>query len=105
MKLPTTTSVTTTKYAIRKKGKDLPITYSTSSNDGGYACVSDSYNLSSDNYEGSGEPVWYAETKEQAAKVLQDSTAWYNAGYETPSHDLDLKDYEVVQVMMTISKA
>jgi hypothetical protein len=101
MALPTTT----TKYAIRKKGKDFPITYSTSSNEGGYACVSVSHYLSTDNCESVGELVWYSDTKERATRVLNQSTADYNAGYETPNHDLDPKDYEVVQVMMTISKA
>lgn len=89
-------------YGIRKIGEELPVTYYTSSNEGGDSCVSVAHRLSRSHYEE--ENIWSVYTKEQAEYVLHNSTPWYNAGMNTPNHPLDPDLYEVVKIEMTITK-
>ncbi len=41
--------------------------------------------------------IWLVDTIEKAERA-KTPTAWYNAGYETPSHDFNMGELEVVEV-------
>jgi hypothetical protein len=90
------------KYGIRKIGEAMPVSYWTSSNEGGDFCCSEEYKLHHKYYED--ENIWSVSSFEQAEYVLHNSTEWYNAGMSTPNHDLDPDLYEVVKVEMIITK-
>jgi len=89
------------KYGIRKIGDKLPVTYYTSSNEGGYACVGETYSLATTHYDS--DQIWATDSYEQAVHVLNNSTAWYNAGYNSPTHNLEIELYEIVKVETIIS--
>lgn len=101
-----TTNVTTKvtcKYGIRKKGEELPLTYYTESNEGSSCCVDTQYMLNNNHNEY--EDIWLVDKEEYAKKALRESTPWFNADYDTPTHYLEgLEDqYEIVRVLSIIT--
>jgi hypothetical protein len=89
------------KYGIRNKVTNKILGFETSSNEGGYACNSETYTLSE--YS---ENIWSVKYKEQAQYVLEHSTEWYNAGYKTPNHNIDSKQinqYEIVEIITIVN--
>lgn len=81
-----------TKYALKHKSGNL-LSYLTSSNDGGDFCESISYSL----HISESDPVWLVDEEIYAQYVKFHSTKWYNAGYNTPSHDFKPEDLTVVK--------
>lgn len=92
----------TTKYGIRLIGEDLPVTFSTQSEDGDFT-VDVSYHLSHRHY--SSEPIWTCESENIAKNVLNFPRSTYNADYTTPTHNLNPEKYEVVQIEIVVTKA
>jgi hypothetical protein len=45
------------------------------------------------------DQIWLAKTYEKANYVRTHSTAWYNAGYDTPEHHLDSQHIEVREII------
>ena len=82
-------------YALRLKLTGKLLTFSASSNEGGDFC--NDTEISLDDF--SSNPVWYASTPEQAEYVRNFSTPWYNAGMETPNHNFDADELEVVKIV------
>lgn len=97
-------TITETKYGILNLKTEELVTYYTSSNAGGEFCGDTQYLLSHDD-----DNIWLVPSEETAQKALVTDTAWYNAGYETPTHSCKISptNYCVVKVEITsvISKA
>jgi hypothetical protein len=90
------------KYALRhKKLKDL-LLYEASSNEGSEDCNSISYTLSVDNLSTNSNSWWVVDTPEQAEYVRLNSTKWYNADYDTPEHNFEPDELEVVEIEYSI---
>jgi len=87
----------TTKYALRHIKEDKLLTFYVSSNGDADFCGDTQTSLGT-----SDEQTWYAKTDVEAEYVRQHSTQWYNAGYETPSHEYKPEELEVVCVEMRI---
>jgi len=87
------------KYALRHKKKKELVTYYTTSNEGGDFCGDTTCHLSTGS-----EKTWYAASPEHAEYVRKYSTRWYNAGYETPNHDFEPGELEVVKVTITVDE-
>ncbi len=84
---------------LHLKTKQL-LGFYTVSSDGADDCVSVQYIL--DQYENR-DKLWIVRSRELAEAVRLNSTAWYNASYETPSHAFTADELKVVEV--TISYA
>lgn len=84
------------KYALKHKKKNKLVGYYTSSNDDGDFCCETQYilDINEDN-------MWYTDTPEHAEWVRNNSTPWYNANYNTPSHFLKANDLVVVKIETT----
>jgi len=89
----------TIKYALREKASRKLLGYTLSSNAEGDFCVENQYCL----YAGD-EKVWQVDEAWQAEYVRQNSTEWYNAGYETPTHDYEPEELEVVEVTTVVDE-
>jgi len=50
----------------------------------------------------SSKELWFVDTAENAEWVRQNSTEWYNAGHDTPTHDFKPNELEVVEINVTI---
>ena len=50
-----------------------------------------------------GEQLWTVDSEYQAEYVRNMSTEWYNASHDTPSHDFEADDLEVVKIETLIS--
>jgi len=85
------------KYALRHKAKDKLLGFFVRHNGYNADGVSQSHYLC--DYE---ENVWYADSPGHAEYVRHVSTPWYNAGYETPGHEYDAEELEVVKLEMTV---
>lgn len=87
------------KYSLRnKKTKEL-IGFTVSSNDGAEFASAVAYELS----EGQ-ENVWLVDNPRHAEFVRLNSTGWFIAGYDTPSHSLKPEEWEVVEIEMAPKK-
>ena len=86
------------KYSLREISTGKLLTYSTTNNSDGHCCVSESYKLNT--YE---DLVWEVDDLETATFVKNVSTSWYNAGYESPQHDFEPEELEIVQVTKTVN--
>lgn len=84
------------KYALKHKKTNTLLGYYSTSNEGGDFCGDTSYTLCT-----SGDRTWYADNPIQAEYVRNNSTKWYNAGYETPSHNFKANELAVVKVEIT----
>lgn len=75
-------------YGLYHKESKRIVGYHTSDNSGGYACVDASYILD------------HNESNEWLVKkfVRNNSTEWYNADYNTPTHNYNLDEIEVIKV-------
>lgn len=91
-------SETTKKFGLRHKASGKMLGVSTSANH----C--DAVEISHTLYEGQ-EPLWLVNSATHAEYVRNFSTAWYNAGYSTPSHSFEAEELEVVEYEVTISVA
>lgn len=49
-----------------------------------------------------GENPWIVEDALTAAWVRENSTEWYNAGYETPTNEYDPEELEVVEIELVV---
>lgn len=88
------------KYSLLNKKTQKLVEYTTSANTGRDFCVDVMYTLCEN-----GEQVWLVDSYETANNVHSNpSTPWYNAGYTSPDFDLDMADYEVVEVHLFVSK-
>lgn len=81
------------KYGLRSKKTKKILGYREESNDGCDFCQSISTYLDEVN-----DRMWLVDLPENAEFVRQCSTSWYNAGYDTPSHEYDAEELEVVEV-------
>lgn len=82
-------------FAIRniKTGKIL--TFEVSSNEGGDFCGDIQYILGEDD----SYPTYTLKSAEHCFWVIHNSTPWYNADYDTPTHYIkNPKDYEVIEL-------
>lgn len=89
---------TEVKYAIMDRVTGKLLTYSTSDNTGGYACVPETHTLSNCKLD----PVWYADEWDAVKYVLENNTPWYNADKEHPKHGINISpdSHCVVKVTM-----
>ena len=87
------------KYGLRNKSNGKLIGYSTQSNAGGESCRDEQYLLDTDQ-----EKLWLVDEPEHAEWVRWNSTEWFNAGYETPTHpsNWDSDMWEVVTVEIVV---
>jgi hypothetical protein len=78
-------------HGIKLNG--LPLGFSCRSNDGSEFCneVSYSLELESDN-------VWLVTNKALAIAAMENSTAWYNSGYNSPMNPYLGKNLELFEV-------
>lgn len=88
------TSIT---YCLRVKGTTSLVRYSSSNNEGGYACVAVSYRLEA----GRGAqdlPVYEQPDLAKLHHALMRNTPDYNADYDTPMHgEVEVGDLEIVE--------
>ena len=86
-------------YGLLHKKSNKLVGFKTESNEGGYACNSETYRLSLDS-----DNVWIVKNKIVASYVRMNSTPWYNSDYETPLMDIGEPDeFDVVKIEMTTS--
>ena len=83
------------KYGLRNKKTGELLGFETSSNTGDF-CVDVMFTLSE-----YGE-VWLVDDYETAHKVYNSSTEWYNAGFNSPTYDLKMSEYEIVKVNLIV---
>lgn len=90
---------TIVKYGLGhiESGKMLGV--SVSSNEGADFCGSTQTTL----YYSS-SPDWLVDTPEHAEWVRHNSTEWYNAGYDTPTHSYEPEELVVVKVTQTFER-
>lgn len=94
MLLECTKRVEVVKYGLFHIPTNKLIGYHTDSNADGEFCVETQYILSK--YE---DNVWLVDDEVTASWVRTHSTKWYNADFETPSHDFDPNELKVVKVI------
>lgn len=85
------------KYGLREKKSQKILEFSITSNEGSAFCYS--YEVSIDS---SGLGIWMVDTFKEADYVRRKSTEWYNACFETPSHDYEADELEVIEIIMEI---
>lgn len=85
------------KYGLRQKSTGQLVGYCTSSNADGDCCVEEQYIL-----QPGSDQLWLVDDPEQAEYVRLNSTEWYNAGFDTPTNNLDSDDLEVVEVNVEV---
>jgi hypothetical protein len=90
--------MTTVKYGLRIKGTEDLLTYSSHSNAGGDFCVSTEYTIGNSKYD----PVWLVDRQDTASKAATTNTPWYNADYDSPSHESWIEDAELEVVEVTL---
>ena len=83
-----------TKYGLRNKKTHKLVQCDVKSNEGAPDAGSTEYSLSDLGDDGD----WLVDSAEHAEWVRLNPTEWYNAGHDTPSHNLSADDYEVVRV-------
>lgn len=86
------------KYGLRQKSTGQLVGYEISSNEGGDFCGEFQYIL-----EVGDERLWLVDDPQQAEFVRLNSTEWYNAGYDTPTHHFKADDFEVVVINVAVS--
>ena len=89
------------EYRLRHKKTNEYLKVRTESNSEGDFCCEDQHILETDKYN---NRVWIAKSPEHAEWVRHNSTRWYNADYETPSHDFKADELEVMSVDITIAE-
>lgn len=84
------------KYALYDKVNKSYIEFSASANEDPYNCdcVDVLFSLSRGE-----DQIWLSNTYEKADYVRKHSTIWYNAGYNTPEHNLKVNDIEIRKVI------
>lgn len=84
-------------FTLRNKRTGEFVGWTSTSNDGAEFCVSTAYE-----FETNSDRVWIVTSVEVAEYARTNSTEWYNAGYETPTHERGwvAKDWEVVELMV-----
>lgn len=88
------------KYGLRHKPTNKILHVYTSDNagsDGTYNCCVTTQHTLTENAEDNLRE-WYADTPIDAEFVRRNSTAWYNANYETPTHHFEFDELEVVEI-------
>lgn len=97
------------KYGLRnKKNGRLLTVYTRSNADGDFCCdiqhiliesakPIEDIMINRENYD----ELWLVNSYEKAKKAMV-STEWYNANYETPTHDYDPDVLEVIKVEVSI---
>jgi hypothetical protein len=96
-------NIVATMYGLRNKKTGNIVSYETSRNDDGDCCVSTQYIL--DTYPTNDvSKYWMVSDPYQAEWVRLNSTEWYNADIETPTHPSKWvsDDYEVVTVEVVV---
>jgi hypothetical protein len=86
-----------TGYGLMLKKTREILTFYTQSNNEGEDCYSEQYILTTGHY-----PPWIVDDILTAAYVKKFSTEWFNAGYETPTHNYKEEELEVVEIEMTM---
>lgn len=89
--------MTNIKYGLRVKGTEDLLTYSTSANEGDF-CVSIQHTIGNSKYDN----VWLVDSPTTAKKAATTNTPWYNADYESPSHESWIEDAELEVVEVTL---
>jgi hypothetical protein len=91
--------IPTKGFGLRNiKTKQL-VGVSTRSNAGGDCCCETQYLL-----DLSGDTPWIVEDALTTAWVRENSTEWYNAGYDTPTNEYDPATLEVVEIELVVKK-
>ena len=85
------------KYGLMHKPTRRALGFSTSSNAGGDFCVETQHIL-----ELSSDKMWVVDNPKHAEWVRLNPTQWYNADYDTPTHDFDSDDLQVVRINVEI---
>ena len=84
-----------TKYGLRLKETGEILGYTVASNDGADFCTDVGYSLSK--WE---DNEWLVDDALTAEYVRNFPAEWYNSDYETPSHDFEPDELEVVEVVI-----
>lgn len=84
------------KHALKHKKSGKLVGYCTSSNRDGEFCCDTQYIL-----EINDDNIWYVDSKEHAEWVRHNSTEWFNAGYDTPTHYFKSSELIVVEAIIT----
>ena len=79
-------------FALRKKGTDKLMGFSSTNNDDSNFCSEVSYYISTYN-----QNVWVVYDRSIAEKAAITNTPWYNADYETPQNEF-VGQLEVVEL-------
>lgn len=88
------------QYGLREIKTGKMVTYSVSSNGDAEDCGPTTTRLSTDD----DEPLWLVDIPEQAEYVRNYSTDWYNSSHNTPEHNFEKNNFEVVKVKTEIVK-
>ena len=91
--------IPTKGFGLRNIKTNTLVGVSTRSNEGGEFCGDVQYLL-----DLSGDTPWIVEDALTAAWVRENSTEWYNAGYETPTNEYDPESMEVVAIEIHVKK-
>ena len=88
------------KYGLKLKKTNELLKYFIDANyDGNDLCVDESYALTTH-----GDHDWLVDSMDKALYVMYNSTEYYNAEYETPTHYYNPEDLEVVKVKQIIEE-
>lgn len=85
------------KYGLKYKKTGKAVGFFTRSNENGYACCETQFVLDEDSKE-----IWLVDDPRLAEWVRFNSTKWYNAQYESPTHYFQPEDLEVVEVVVEL---
>jgi len=81
------------KFGLRHKETGVVVGIDRSSNEGCNFCGETQHILNKDTAE-----MWLVDDAQLAEWVRYNSTEWYNAEYESPTHDFEPDELEVVEV-------
>lgn len=90
----------TKKFGLRHKEKDCVLGVARSSNVGSDCCGETQHILRTSSTE-----WWLVDDVQNAEWVRFNSTEWYNAEYDSPTHDYDPEELEVVSIVVETNVA
>ena len=90
-----------TAYCLQNIKTGNLLSYYTTVNDPEFESVSTSYTLYEDPYD----ETWIAKSWWQAAYVAKYPTRWFNASYDTPSHNFKLEELKILDISLTMNSS
>ena len=87
----------TKKFGLRAKKSGKVVGYTTLQRYGGYSCEPE-YILDAN----ISETIWLVNDAKVAEYVRLNQTEWYNAEYETPSHNFSPEEFGVVEIEIVV---